>query len=224
MKNSIFAVVAVLAVASFAMADVLLEYQTAPSTSNPTLAPSFEHTAVSGDQFVAGAGVSATSGSTYNFNNWADGGVANATAAAALAENEYFRFGFDVTAAYPIDLTEFEIRLDRSSTGPNKFEIEVSVNGAPGINVLSYDFGDNDLGVDFLGISLAAVPTLNPGDSVEFTVVPFGADSGGASAAGTFDLETIDFGGADPRAGRVIGIPEPASLILLALGTLLRRR
>ncbi|MEM6552924.1 MAG: PEP-CTERM sorting domain-containing protein [Planctomycetota bacterium] len=162
--------------------------------------------------------------STFNFDGY---DTDNTSFADAVADDEIWTFGFDVTGAVFIDLTTFDIRLDRSGTGPDDFEIQVSVNGDTPVSVLTFDYGDTTAGVDFLGVDLSALPTLTTGDSVVFTLGAFNSES----TAGSFDLETIDFGGSDPRALRIEGtitaIPEPASLGLLAVGGLLiagRRR
>lgn len=197
---------------------IVVEYQTAASTTNPTLAPSSAAAEITASDFSAGSGISAATGGTFNFNDW---DPTNTSFAEAVADNEFFTFGFTVTDNVIVQLSDFDIRLDRSGTGPDDFEIQVSVNGGSGTSVLSFDFMDSTNGVDFIGTSLAAIPSLVQGDSVVFTIAAFNAES----TAGTFDLESIDFGGSDPRSVRVNGsitvVPEPGTLLFLGASSVL---
>ena len=204
----------VLFAATSAQAETIVEYQTAGGV-NP-LAASIVNPAVSADGLTGGSGLGLQFFSTFNFNDW---DTASTSFADAVAANDFYSWGFDVTApGTTIDLTNLSSRWDRSGTGPDDFEIQVSVNGAPGITVLTYDYGDSTSGVDFPSVDLSAVPTVSTGDSVVFTLGAFNSESAG----GTFDLESIDFNGPDQHGIRIEGtvtvIPEPASLGLLACG------
>lgn len=229
MNNALFAVAAIAGTAAAANAATIVQYQTAASTTFPTVAPDVEDGNIAGDDLATGPGISANSGSTYNWTGWADGGSENTNAADALAEGEFFTWGFDVTNPLAqIDLTSIDYRWDRSGTGPNQLEAFYNINGSGNVSFHTFDFGDSSSGVDFVGLDLTSVPTLTGGDSIVFTLVAFGADSGGASSAGTFDLETVDFGGSDPRSIRIEGdiniIPTPATAGLLGLGGLIAAR
>jgi hypothetical protein len=112
----------------------------------------------------------------------------------AVAANDFWRWGFDVTSAVFIDLTTMDIRLDRSGTGPDDFEIQASVNGGPGVSVLTHNYNDSDQAVNFLDVNLSALPLLQQGDSVVFTLGAYNSEGTG----GTFDLETITFPGTTP--------------------------
>jgi hypothetical protein len=189
-------------------AALILQYGTANVTS---LAPVIVNPGVTGDNLVAGSGLSLQTGSTFNFSQW---DVASTTFAAAVAANDFWTFGFDVVSALPLTLTDMDIRLDRSNTGPTDVAIEASVNGGAGIPVLSFA-GVNAAGQNFLGVSLSGIPTLVTGDSLVFTLAAFRS---GAST-GTFDLETITFpGGNDGIAIRGEFIPEPGSALIALLG------
>lgn len=206
-------------------AAIVLQYNTAASTDNPSLAPASADAAVTATNLSAGSGLTAANGSTYNWNQWDPASVSFADAVAA---NDFWTWGFTVSGNATVALEDFDIRLDRSGTGPDDFEIQASVNGGAGVSLLTHDFGDSASGVDFTAVSLAALPTLNNGDSVVFTMAAFNSEGTG----GTFDLETVDFGGSDPRAlrinGTVTAVPEPSSLALLAVagvaGAIRRRR
>lgn len=214
-----FSLVAAIA-GPISQAATIVEYQTAPSSDSATISPSVSDAAVSGDSLATGGGLTSATGGTYNWSGW---DTANTTFAAAVTAGDFWSWGFDVTADVTIDLTAMDIRLDRSGTGPDDFEIQVSVNGGTGISILTYDYADSGSGVDFVGIDLSSVPSLVQGDSVVFTMAAFNSEG----STGTFDLETVDFGGDDPRSIRITGtVPEPSAALLGACGLLglFRRR
>lgn len=199
--------------ASAAQAATIVQYGTQGSTTS--LAPFDVAAEVAGDDLTAGTGIDVLSFSTFNFTNW---DPANGSFDDAIADDEYFRWGFTVTDnAVSIDLTTLDIRVDRSGSGPDDFEIRASVNSAPGISVLSHDYGDSSSGVNFLDVDLSSISGLTAGDSVVFTLAAFNAESTG----GTFDLETITFPGGNDAItvnGNISVIPEPSTALLLGLG------
>ena len=152
----------------------------------------------------------------------------------AVADSDFWSWGFTVSpTAATLLLTDFDIAVDRSGTGPDDFEIRASVNAGPGISLLTHSFDDADTTETFLGVSLAALPTLSQGDQVEFVLGAFSeAGDTGNSALGTLSLPSI--GANNDIALTVNGdfstvaIPEPASSTLLALGlagaAIVRRR
>ncbi len=94
--------------------------------------------------------------------------------------------------------------------------IDLSVNGGAFQEVLSFDYNDDTTGVDFIGVDLSAFDAVS---TAVFRLAAFNAES----AAGTFDIETVDFGGSDPRSFRLEGeevshVPLPAALPLLLAG------
>ncbi len=208
----------------------LAQWDTASSTTNPTITATSSDSSVAAADLSAGSGISAASGGTYNWNNWADdpGDVPNISYAEAIGENEFWTWGLTVIGSQPLALESMDIRVDRSGTGPNEFEIKASINSGAEVSVQTHDFGDGSSGVDFVGIDLTGLAQLNPGDTIEFFLAAWGADSGGTSNFGTFDLETVDFNGSDPRSIRINGsiIPEPTSALfgLLGLSLIFRRR
>lgn len=168
-------------------ADVIVQYGTANETP---LMPSFVNDAVTATDLAAGAGIELNAGGTYNFKGW---DVDNLSFADAVADDEKWTWGF-VVDTDGIELTTMDIRLDRSGSGPDDFEIQAVVTpsggtaGAP-ILCLTYDYGDSGSGVSFTDVDLSAIPALAPGDTIEFTMAAFNSES----ATGTFDLETITF-------------------------------
>lgn len=195
-----------------AQAVTIVQYGTAGSTTS--LAPVSFDASVSPENLNAGSGIDVQAFSTFNFSGW---DIDNTSYADALADDEVWTWGFSVTDPLAsIDLTTMDIRLDRSGTGPDDFEIRATVNSASETTILAYDFNDSSSGVNFLGVDLSALSGLTQGDVVEFTLAAFNAES----AAGTFDLETITFPGNDGIViqGDITVIPEPSTALLIGLG------
>lgn len=191
---------------------VIVQYGSANTTS---LAPAVVDGSVSAANLEAGPGLGLNTGSTFNFNSW---DVSSTTFEAAAAAGDVWTFGFSITDANAlVDLSTMDIRLDRSGTGPDDFEIRASVNGGASTSLLIGDFAGGSLGVNFLGVDLSSLSGLTLGDSVLFTLAAWNA----SSALGTFDLETITFpGGTDGLTirGNVSVVPEPSTALLFALG------
>ncbi len=224
-KSYLAAACAALFAVPAANAVTVLEYQTAASTSNATLTPSIADSSITADLMTAGSGLTANNGSTWNWKGW---DTASTSFDAAVGANDYWTWGFDVTDNVSIDLTSMDIRLDRSGTGPDDFEIQASVNGGSAVSLLTHDYGDSDAGVDFTGVDLTGIGLLGPGDSLVFTLAAFNSEG----TSGTFDLETVDFNGSDPRSLRIEGtvsaVPLPGAIWLfgsaLAGGLAMARR
>ncbi|MDA8563705.1 PEP-CTERM sorting domain-containing protein [Mariniblastus sp.] len=219
-----FAALATLGFASQSIGDIVVEYTTAGSTSS-IAANSNSSAFVTADDLVAGSGLNEQTFSTFNFTGW---DTTSTTFAAAVAANDFWTWGFDVsTPGTSIALTTLETRLDRSGSGPDDFEIQGSVNGGTPISLLTFDFEDSGAGVNFTGVDISALGTVVTGDSVEFTFAAFNSESD----AGSFDLETLTFpGGTDSlqvNGDFTSAVPEPTCTALLGLAGLagvVRRR
>ena len=220
-RTSLFGAALVCGIGSTASAATILEYTTQAGMS--LVANGNTAAEVTATNMVAGSGLTAQTFSTFNHTGW---DTTSTTFEAAVAVNDYGSWGFTVTDAVNINLTEMNFRIDRSGTGPDDAEIRVYVNGSStGTSVFTHDYNDSTSGVTFTGVSLAGISTLTQGDSVEFVLAAFNSEDSG----GSFDLETVTFpGGTDSMqiVGDITAIPEPASIALLGLGGLvmLRRR
>lgn len=216
MKTTIatFATGAALLLASAANAAILTQYGTAGSTTS--LAPHTIISGISADNLTAGSGLNVQNYSTFNFSGW---DTANTSFSSAVAAGDFWSWGFDVTDNVLVDLTTMDIRLDRSGSGPDDFEIHASLNGGSSVSVLSHDYNDSSSGVEFSGVDLSAFSGLTMGDSLTFVLAAFNSESSG----GTFDLETYTFpGGSDALTinGSVTPVPVPAAAWFLGSGLL----
>ncbi len=210
---TLLAAASVTGLTTYANAAVVVGYT---STAGATAPATTTGAGVTPAALARGSGIAAASGGTFNSNGF---DIDNATAAAAIADNDFLTFGFDSTTAY--DLTDLDIRYDRSNTGPNQIVIQIDTGG--GFTTFYTDTDVNANGETVLDIDLSAFTNVT---SADFRIVGFGATSTG----GTFDPENdlaINNGESIVVNGDVATvIPEPASIALLGLGgvTLLARR
>lgn len=193
---------------------VIVQYDTAASGDFPAITATTVNPAVSAVALSAGPGLNSASGATWNWNGF---DVASTSFGDAVAAGDFFTWGFDVLGLNTVALTTMDVRWDRSGTGPDDFEIQATVNGGTPVSLLTFDYADSSNGVDFVGVDLTGIGSLSGGDSLVFTLAAFNSES----AAGTFDLETVDFNGSDPRSlrieGTVTAIPEPGSFVALGV-------
>jgi len=152
-----------------------------------------------------GSGISKNTGSTYNSRGW--------TTAGTIDSDDYLEWGWS-DATVPFNLTDLDIRYDRSGSGPKQLEIRLSTNGGAFQSVFS-DSSVGENGETHLDIDLTGFTNVT---SATFRLFAFDADS----AAGTFDIEN----NASISNGSVAGgiavsgasVPEPSVLILTLLG------
>lgn len=144
--------------------------------------------------------------------------------AGALAAGDYMTFGFTTTT--PVDLTDMDIRYDRTGASAFSLQMQLSVNGGPFVPFFTDD-NVSASGEDNLGIDLSAFDAVTDAD---FRIVLY-QKSG--TSSGSFDLENIGGGAFDPgnpMPALVIRgelVPEPATVALVLSGlaaVCLRRR
>ncbi len=151
---------------------------------------------------VAGVPLSRTGilyndGGTYNSRDWETSDTLN------LAK--YLEWGVTPASGYEINLTDFDIRYDRSGTGPAKLKIYVSTDNFATVNVLVHtDDAVSDVGEDNPNIDLSSVPTVAPGQTALFRLYGYNA----SSSAGTFDIENVATWGG--KGIRIRGTVTPA--------------
>lgn len=190
-----------------ASADTIIIYPASPNT--PTLPPTYVNPAfgTTSSDLARGPGLALATGSTFNSNSFS---TTAASFADATAAGDYLTFGFDVTT--PLNLTDMDIRYDRSGTGPSNAQLELSVNGGA-FQPFYTDLSVSDTGETILGIDLSAFTNVT---SADFRLLAFGA----SSANGTFDIETINFaqGGTVGIEVRGVAVPEPGTVVLIGVG------
>lgn len=199
--------------AGTASADIIADWAAAPNGAS--IAATNVIANVSGISLTRGAGLAQATGGTFNSNGW-DGPV---DLAGAIAANHYLEFGVTVAPGFSLNLSDVEIRYDRSSTGPSLASILLSTDGTFGAgNTIFSDASVNEAGEDNF---FAAVNNGLTGNVV-FRLYAWGA----TGSTGTFDIETIDFANGGTYGIRLNGtvVPAPASAALMGLGGLLAAR
>jgi predicted extracellular nuclease len=149
------------------------------SVNGSSVPPSSAGPGVTGLDLTRGSGINQNAGGTFNSNSW--NGIDLASAQTA---NDFLQWGFTSTTAY--DLTDFDIRYDRSGTGPNSLAIQASINGGS-FQTIFTDTNVNEAGENNLDIDLSAFDNVT---SATFRLFAWGA----RSSQGTFDIEDIGTG------------------------------
>ncbi|MGC9395000.1 MAG: ExeM/NucH family extracellular endonuclease [Anaerolineae bacterium] len=125
-------------------------------------------------------GVSYAIGSTYNSSGWETSGDINL--------GKYLEWGLTPASGYEIALTDFDIRYDRSGTGPSMLEIHVSTDNFATVNILVHtDDTVSDTGEEHASIDLSGVPTVEDGQTALFRLYAYNA----SGSTGTFDIENV---------------------------------
>lgn len=211
MKTTI-ALFAIAGMAASAQASVLADWAAAPNGTS--IAAMGVAAGLTADDLTRGPGLNQAGGATFNSNSWDDG----ADAASALANGNYLSWGINGLVAG--EISDMEIRIDVSGTGPDFYEIFASTDGFSTSNsIFFFDTAGNTQGVDH-NILTPSLSNITGG--VEFRLVGWGA----TSPNGTMDIETIDFANGGTYGIRLNGnpIPTPASAALLGLGGLAAAR
>ena len=181
--------------------------------SGPTVSESSAQNEASGISvftYSRGSGLTeAGTSSTFNSTEFA----LNGTEANAITNGDFITWGF--TSAVPYNLTDFDIRYDRSDTGPTGIRIDFQANGGAFQTVLR-DLVVDANGETIIGTSLTSFGNVTSGT---FRLIGFGA----TDSAGTFDFENDNAISARTSSFELNGsptaaVPEPSSVAFL--GTL----
>lgn len=133
-----------------------------------------------------------TANDRYNASSWSTG---------ALDTDSYFAFTLDANDGYAINFDSFEYHAQRSSTGPTEFAFRSSLDG------FTTNIGTLTATGATIVLSDASYQGLT--DPIEFRL--YGYNSG----AGTFSINDYTFN------GTVEAVPEPGTLALVGVGSLL---
>ena len=157
------------------------ETSLASTTTNANLASS---------SVTRGSGVVATAlANAFSANSWD-----NASLAVAITNNDYFQFTVTVNTGFTVSLSTLDAAFRRSSTGPNAFQWQYSLDGfsTAGINIgssISYTLttsnGDAQAQINLSGIS--ALQNVPNGTVITIRLYGWGA----SAPAGTFALGRI---------------------------------
>lgn len=187
-----------ISLAASAHADMIVAYDAANS---PDGSPASSWlSGVTPLELMRGEGLSAGTGATYNSSNWTD------------EPTDYLQWGWSNST--PVNLTDLDLRYDRSSSGPATIQIQLSVNGGA-FQTVFFDSDVSASGEDALDIDLSPFTAVS---SATFRLLGGSA----SSAGGTFDIEPIT--GLDPAYGIVVNgsvaaVPEPTAFSLLTVAT-----
>ncbi len=208
MVRSIAALSLVLALGNSAVAGLILQIISGPTASESSLGNS--HPGINIVGFTRGPGIVADSGSTFNSSGFNVGG----SEANAITTGDYIEWSFASPTAF--DLDDFDIRYDRSLTGPSSLRIDFNPNNSGFITVFS-DSSVSETGENVLGVSLSAFDNVSNG---RFRLYAWGA----TAASGTFDFENAAAIGTNSSGspvsfelnGTITAVPEPSSMALLS--------
>lgn len=205
-------------------AAVILSYEMEKSTVSSTIAGSTVNENISADSLTAGSALTVKDEGT---GQWAWGGWTPglSSASAAIAANEYWTWGFDVAQNVDLDLTTLDISIDRTRSGPDDFEIFVSVNGGSSSSVFTHNYNDFfGSAVDFPDIDLSGISSLqnlSNGDSVVFTLAAFNTEASSIQYLGIQNEATFAGGDGLVINGTVSPVPEPEHYAIVFAGVMM---
>jgi hypothetical protein len=249
-KNWLFAVAMAAAVSSTLHAATIVDYDlTGLTTTAPANTPATTVAAgVTADPLTRGPGLN-PAGLTNGFSS--DSFTLGSSLATAIANGDYYQFGFDTDATSIVSLTDFGTSLRRSAiNAPNNFHLHASFDdfATAGFEVASWQYlgrssgtagtptpfqwmttdtpgqnGGNPITPQLLSDDPQLL-AIGPNTSVTFRLYVWGNNAGAA------DSNTVALGRIDGPTinGTVITIPEPTSVVLLTgvaiAGWAIRRR
>lgn len=157
--------------------------------------------------YTRGSGLTVFAGETFN----SSGFTTNGAESDAVDNGDFITWGFTSTTA--LHLTSFDIRYDRSGTGPASLRIDL--NAGSGFSEVFRDPAVSATSEDNLAISLASFTNVT---SATFRLVGWGASSTG----GTFDFENAPAISSPASSFQLHGelaavsVPEPAFVFILS--------
>ena len=196
----------------------IISYEMERSTVTPSRPGSIVNTNVSADNLVAGEGINVKDEGAEQWA-WRDWGTGISSADAALASNKYWQWGFDITGNVDIDLSTLDISIDKTSNGPDDFEIRSSVNGGSTQTLFTHDFaGSFGSAVVFDSIELTGISSLQDlvlGDSIVFTLIGFNGNAFNGGNLGIVNHGSFAGGDGLVINGNIAAVPEPHQYALI---------
>ena len=199
------ALIGLLILPSVSEADLIVGYD---SAAGPTLPASQTAMGVTAQPVTRGPGVGIGGGNSFNSNSFTAGSKAD-----AITAGDFLSFSFSSSSAY--DLTNLQIRYERSGSGPPNLAIDIDPTGGMDFQEVFADIA----GVSPSGESNTIDLSMFDGvTSAAFRLTAWGASSG----AGTLRIsQNGDFnGGSDLVINgdlQAQAVPEPGTLLLLGL-------
>lgn len=150
--NSVLALGIGLVCAAVGQAAVVVEYNVAGAASSGTLPATWTATTTAGgvaalDMSRGGGLVAAGLANGFSSDHWGvdNGGTwaGNASYADALANNDYFQWGFTVDANHKVSLSTLDLAMRRSAVAaPDRYELYASIDGfaSAGTQIASWTY------------------------------------------------------------------------------------
>ncbi len=147
-------------------ADLVVQYDFANATTTPSVTTSGSSPLVTAGNLATGGGLVAVNDSEWRWKDWHEG----TTFETAVEAGNAWTWGFtlDASSEMELDLTTLDLGLYRSTAGPDRMEVRAEINSSD-YSVLEVNSLDATSGF-FTGVDLAALPAVQPGDSVVFTL------------------------------------------------------
>lgn len=162
--------------------------------------------------FSRGPGIATESPSaTFNSTSF----TLNGTEIDAVLNGDYIEWSFTSTSSYNLD--DFDLRYDRSPSGPSSLRVDFNANNS-GFTTVLRDAAISDAGENAIGISMSSFDGITSGT---FRLYAWGA----TNTTGTFDFENASAIGVNQLSNPVsfelnatlTAVPEPSSMLLLGL-------
>jgi hypothetical protein len=170
-------------------------------------------TDITNDQNISASNVTFGSGlkidnasGIYSAHHW--------TSATSIDSSDYISFTFDANTGYELDLTSFDFNAKIDKHGPQSLVIEYSIGGSTFQTVGSVITPSTS--ATNYSIALTGSEFQNLTDPVEFRIYGFSAGNPGSKLS-INDYSVI---GTVNESGGIGAVPEPQTLALLGVGSL----